>query len=172
MTATRVTAAVVTALCISVPAFAGTDGNGFFDTYLVALGYDGPGAVPTVDEAGFDYLCDGEIGEYNIEPEEGSFLVAPLALGDEGDCGGRAAANRGFDENALLDAGELPIRAEAVGNTTLNFNTILRNVTGDQGLEGANSMAYAWVYVTNNTPDPVDLVMGIGSDDSMEVQVN
>ena len=46
----------------------------------------------------------------------------------------------------------------------LNFET--------QAPGADNAMGYAWVYVENITGAPLDLRMGIASDDSIQVKVN
>ncbi|MCZ6793155.1 MAG: hypothetical protein O7J95_06030, partial [Planctomycetota bacterium] len=153
---------------------AATDGNGFFDTYLAAIGYDARGSTPQAQEMTQDYLCDGEVSEETILPQEGQLLQPPLTAADDPAlCGSKPPARRGFDENALLDAGGLlPISVQAINNTTLDFRGIVRDATGMGGLTPSNVMAYAWVYVTNNTDAALDLTMGIGSDDSLQVEIN
>ncbi len=166
--------AVSVFLVASTVAHAGTDGNGFFDSYLVAIGYDAAGGAPPVDQLGQDYLCDGESNEETIIPDEFTVLFPPIDAGnDPALCGSKPPALRGFDENALLDPdGNLPVTFQTVNNTTLDFRGIVRNAVGDNNLTPSNVMAYAWVYITNNTEESLDLLMGIGSDDSIVVELN
>ena len=108
---------------------AGTDANGFFDTYLTAISYDAQGSNPPADQIDQDYLCDGDENESEILPEEGMVLVDP-SLVIQQDCGDVPVAGRPFDENALLVAGDLPIRADTINNSTLDFRGLPPNQTG------------------------------------------
>jgi len=145
--------------------FAGTTPEGFFDEFLVLGAYLGPGCSPTLDQAKMDYLCDGNVSEDAIVPEEGLELSTPVT--DALDCTGALvpALMGGLHANAHLGGGGGPIieRSFVVGDT-LDHDAFYSAAD--------NVMAYAWVYVNNTSGAVKTYTMGIASDDSLYVSIN
>jgi hypothetical protein len=145
------------------PLRAGTDANGFFDEFLTAVAYNGPGCDPG-GERTFDSLCDGAVSEDDIVPEDGLVLGPPVM--DPGDCTGSSTPTlRGFHANALLDLdGNLPIVRTPTAGDLLDFDA----------LSGAadNVVGYAWAYVNNVSGGSLNAVLAIASDDAISVEIN
>ncbi len=142
-------------LALAAPtAYAQTDESGFPLQYLVLGPYANTGgANPGPDAQAEDYLCDGDIGEEDIEPEDGLKLGQP-------DAGGCAKADTSF-----LDPCDDPvIQTASANNTTLDLNTLFT--------PNDNTMAYWWVYVINNSGEDRDVELGVSSDDGIQVKVN
>ena len=159
------TLAVLLSIAFVCPAArAQTDENGFFTEYLVAAAYAGPGCNPN-QLVTADFLCDGDSNENNIIPEEGFILMPPVLEAEDCEGGTQPALFGTFHLNTPIDLdGNLPIVVQMTEGDLLNFET--------QAPGADNAMGYAWVYVENVTGAPLDLRMGIASDDSIQVKVN
>ncbi|MCH2581883.1 MAG: hypothetical protein MK133_11900, partial [Planctomycetes bacterium] len=159
------TLAVLLSIAFVCPAArAQTDENGFFTEYLVAAAYAGPGCNPN-QLVTADFLCDGDSNENNIIPEEGYLLMPPVLEAEDCEGGTQPALFGTFHLNTLVDLdGNLPIVVQMTEGDLLNFET--------QAPGADNAMGYAWVYVENVTGAPLDLRMGVASDDSIQVKVN
>ncbi len=130
---------------------AGTTFDGFFDSYLVTGPFRNPrGAAPGIDALRLDQLCDGTTSENTIVPEAGLTLDPPDFAGCA-DPESRSIGNPVLTEE--VTAGDL-----------LDFNTLF-------GLND-NVMAYSWVYVENLADEPLEAILGIASDDSIQVKLN
>ncbi len=151
----------------------GFDGAGFITMWLTL----GPftqqdGAEPGETLMAEDHLTDGFLTELAVLPQGGDSIMPDY----QPPAGGGGAASTGLDQTPdrpFPDYNLNPDRAEGTARWLAWYDpddTIVYD--GDVYGTVDNVMAYAMVYVTNETPDPIRCFAGVGSDDSIQVIVN
>jgi len=156
-----VIAAAALVASLGSPASAGTTDQGFFDEYLILGPYaNSGGAGPTLDYIASDFLCDGDVSEATILPEDLLELGVPEAPG------GCATEDTSY---AGVDPVVPTVKRQLIGGAFPDIVDFNANLSPNDQM-----MAYAWVYVENvtNPPRVLNYVMGLASDDSVEVKVN
>lgn len=123
--------------------------------------FDQPfGALPTDDQIRLDYMTDGITGELDFEWKLGAQIHTAF---------GADAASTGIRRGIGLppkNPGNVPTVFQWQDlDSRVSFNDVFRQDIN-------NTMAYAQVYVDNTTGDPMDVYMGISSDDSVQVYLN
>ncbi len=127
----------------------------------VLIGFERPGgAAPGDEEIRKDYMTDGTTGELDFEWKAGATIQTEF---------GGAAASTGIKKNVLA-----PVRNPGFVPTVFEWKDTDSRIVFQEmvRVDWDDVMAYAQTYVINNTGGPLDVSMGISSDDSVQVLLN
>jgi hypothetical protein len=120
------------------------------------------GAAPPVEEIRRDYLTDGITGELDFVFQPGAQIQPDFA---------GAAASTGLKSGAALGG---PARNPGGVPTVFEWKDVDGRCFFREMFRADidNTMAYAQCYVRNTTGSPIDVYLGISSDDSVQVYLN